>query len=196
MPTLGFSSIAGINATNQAPTDLVVVGGPYVAGGSGVLGNGYMNYHAINNASNGDTQSIRLIAYNNNAGAVGTLLGVTDAVTVIQGTTPTDSFVQFPSWSAFGGPPSVTGGVSYWVGLWWGTAVGAGGPQTAINVQQPGNTQFFNNAETYSTSGNPPNIPASSGGNQDYVIYFDVNPPATIGVTGTFVTHRLGGMGW
>lgn len=142
-----------------------------VSPASGPLGTGYFYFPGLT-SSGSRSQAARLVIYSSNATpAPLALLGVTDEV-VLSDASPVGVWVPFPTWTHFGGPPSVVNGTAYWIGFWWGTQVGTGRLLVPFQTLTP-QAQIYT-ADTYSSTGSPATVPATVGSNRTYSLYFDI----------------------
>lgn len=176
MATFGKTT-QGANGNELFSANLVAVY-KYTAGSTGTFQNGYAYITADTNASN---MLLRFLIYaDDGAGNVpvgASPLGIS-AEYSIPSTTPT-------GWYAFSFSSSVslTSGTSYHLGWWCGRNNNNIG---GISKDNAGGSEHFNSSETYSSTGNPPNAPRSSGGTNNASIYLD-NGTAFIPFRGTLL---------
>lgn len=158
-------------ASNDSNGANVVAGtGGNVASADGFLGTGFA-YVQLLTGTGTRSQAVRMTVHQDSAGIPGTLIGVSTEV-VVSNLTVLPNYIVFPSWIS--GPIPIYSGITYWIGLWWGTVVNASNIQ--IGAVAAAGHVFFDATETYSSIGLPPNIPTGdSGFAVDYDLYININ---------------------
>jgi RHS repeat-associated protein len=184
---LGYTSV-GTAGTDWNASGVISVGGRYTTGSSAlVLGAGHVYFKGMSTSSG--TQQIRLVIYKDNgSGAPSTTpVAVTDPVTITQLTAV--GWINLPSWTQFGGAPTLQPNTTYWMGVWWGSQTGT----AQVNVALDNNAsvdQYYNATLDYSSSANP-NVAGNGGwtdatNTQQYSVYFDGSQPSNSGdIAGT-----------
>jgi hypothetical protein len=185
----GYDSIASDTIHDNAD-GAVVVAGPITTGPIGpTLGSGWAYLDSV--AGSGTrSQKVRLIIFKSSGASGGapimgtTVVGVTDEITVDQSSAA--GWYEFPSWTNFGGPPTLDPNSSYSIGVWWGTQVNSG----RFRIPGDGNTnihigvysQQYNLSATYSSTGNP-TISGWTNGPElvRYSLYFESDQPLIFG---------------
>ena len=182
-PFLGQPNVFA--AENDAPSDVLVLTGPFVASANTKIVDGRMGQL---HSGTGGTQKMRMaVVGDNGSGApAANPLAVSDEV--LTSDTPSGGqFVTFP----FTSPPTLTKGQQYWLGPWWGGK--SGGYQFGIgsNNAQAFFNQFYNTSLTYLSTGVPTGVTWTNGGSgQQYSAFLDM---ASGGVTKPITAATING---
>jgi hypothetical protein len=182
---LGLPDAPSVEGTNSDGTGFLHAC-RFIAEGNGKPGNVHVWVNAVLGAGT-RSQKQRFVIYDGDGGPF-SLKAVTDEITVDQ-TTPVGQWVTFAAtYANFGTPASLVAGVPYWMGWWAGPQVNSGTLQYGWrncglpNASNPsGLGEAFNTTDTYSATGNPPNVPATFGSpGRQYLMYFDIGDGAAM----------------